>query len=57
MKLETTDLNYQAEIVEIKEYSKHPNADKLFLIPINFNNVITGVEPKIGDIMIYFPVI
>lgn len=49
-------INYQAEIIEIKEYKKHPNADKLFIVNVNFNTVITGVEPKVGDTMVYFPV-
>ena len=49
-------INYQAEIIQIKEYKKHPNADKLFIVNVNFNTVITGVEPKVGDIMVYFPV-
>jgi len=49
--------NYQCKVVKIKEYKKHPNADKLFIVTIDFNNVITGIEPTIGQLCVYFPVL
>lgn len=49
--------NYQCKIVKITEYRKHPNADKLFIINVDHNNVITGVEPKLEDLYVYFPVL
>lgn len=49
--------NYQAKVFEITEYTKHPNADKLFCVVVDFQRVITGVEPKIGDKYVYFPVL
>lgn len=49
--------NYTAKVFRIKEYTKHPNADRLFIVNVDFNNVITGVEPKIGDMYVYFPVL
>lgn len=48
--------NYKAKIIKITDYKKHPDADRLFIVSIDFNNVITGIEPKIGDLMVYFPV-
>ena len=49
--------NYTAQVIRIKDYRKHPNADKLWIVTVNFNNVITGVEPNIGDLHVYFPVL
>lgn len=57
MKTITGHENYQAKVIEVKEYKKHPNADKLFIITVDFQSVITGVEPSIGDKMVYFPVL
>ncbi len=48
--------NYKAKVVKISEYKKHPNADKLFIITVDFQNVITGEEPELGSLAVYFPV-
>src|SRR5690606_16693061 len=47
--------NYLAKIVRLKGLKKHPNADRLQVASIDFQNVITGLEAKDGDIYIFFP--
>jgi hypothetical protein len=48
--------NYAARIVKLKNVRKHSNADKLQVVSIYGNNVITGLDAKDGDIYVYFPV-
>lgn len=47
--------NYLAKIVKIKNLQKHPNADKLQMTMVDFNNVITGMDTKEGDLCVFFP--
>lgn len=47
--------NYLAKVVEIKELKKHPNADKLQIAIIDFQEVIVGMDTKVGDTYIFFP--
>lgn len=47
--------NYSATIVEIKTLRKHDNADRLQITNIFGNNVIVGLDIKIGDKGIFFP--
>jgi tRNA-binding EMAP/Myf-like protein len=53
---ENPDVNYLAQVVELKEVTKHPNADKLQLTTVSGSEVITGLSAKPGDIYIYFPI-
>lgn len=46
--------NYLASIVEIKEFRTHPNADKLKMVSLFGNNVITGIDAEPG-MYCYFP--
>lgn len=48
--------NYAAQVVRLPEPYKHPNADRLFLVNLNGNIVITGGNAKKDDKYIYFPV-
>lgn len=48
--------NYVCKIVKLKGLHKHPNADRLQMVSIDFNNVITGLSAKDGEIYCYFPV-
>ena len=50
------NVNYLAKIVELKNLQKHGNADRLQITSIDFQNVITGLEAKDGDIYCYFPI-
>lgn len=47
--------NYLAKVIQIKDIKKHGNADRLQIVTIDFQPVITGMDAKEGDIMIYFP--
>lgn len=49
--------NYCAKVVRITTFEKHPNADKLWIVNIGFNKVITGVQPQEGQMVVYFPVL
>ncbi|MFA5071921.1 MAG: RNA ligase family protein [Candidatus Pacearchaeota archaeon] len=49
------NLNYLAKVVQIKELKKHPDADKLQIAIIDFQEVIVGMDTKVGDICIFFP--
>lgn len=49
------DTNYRAKIVPLKGLHKHPNADKLQVVNIDGNNIITGMDAQEGQIYVYFP--
>lgn len=48
-------MSYKAYVVEIKELRKHSNADRLQIATVFGNDVIVGLDIKVGDKMIYFP--
>lgn len=48
--------NYLAKVVKLKGLRKHENADRLQVVTIDFQNVITNMEAKDGDIYVYFPI-
>lgn len=48
--------NYLAKIVKLKGLRKHGNADRLQCVDIDFQNVITGMDAKEGDVYVYFPI-
>jgi len=48
--------NYLCKVVSLKGLKKHPNADRLQMVSIDFNNVITGLDANEGDIYVYFPI-
>lgn len=48
--------NYLGKVVELKGLQKHPNADRLQTINIDFQTVVTGMDAKEGDFYVYFPV-
>jgi len=47
--------NYLAQIIKIAKIEKHPNADRLQVATVNFQTVITGLDAKVGDLYVYFP--
>ncbi|MEI9966188.1 MAG: hypothetical protein WDN67_00710 [Candidatus Moraniibacteriota bacterium] len=47
--------NYLAKIVELKALRKHDNADRLQVATVDFQDVITGQDAKIGDLYVFFP--
>lgn len=52
---EKANPNYLAKVVKLNGLRKHSNADKLQVITIDGNNVITGLEANDGDVYVYFP--
>jgi RNA ligase (TIGR02306 family) len=56
LKIQEKDSNYLAKIDVIKEIRKHNNADKLQIITIDGNNVITDLSSKVGDRIVYCPI-
>ena len=53
---EKANNNYLAKVVEIKELRKHSNADRLQMTSINFQDVILGMNAKVGDLYVFFPI-
>lgn len=47
--------NYLAEIVRVDKITAHPNADKLLVVHINGNAVITDLSTQVGSLCVYFP--
>lgn len=52
---EEANPNYLAQIVELKNLEKHPNADRLQICKIQGNNVIVSLNAKDGEVYVYFP--
>lgn len=48
--------NYLAKVVSLKGLRKHPNADRLQVVDVDFQQVITSMDAKEGDIYVFFPV-
>jgi len=48
--------NYVCKIVKIDNLRQHNNADRLQIANIDFNDVIVGMDTKLGDVCIFFPV-
>lgn len=47
--------NYEATLVQIDNIRKHNNADRLQCTNIFGNNIIVGLDTKVGDVGIFFP--
>lgn len=47
--------NYLAQVVRLPAPNPHPNADRLQVVKINFQALITSLDAKEGDLYIYFP--
>lgn len=48
-------MSYQAYVVEVKELREHSNANRLQIATVFGNDVIVGLDFKVGDRAIYFP--
>ncbi|MDC7248568.1 MAG: hypothetical protein PQJ49_01455 [Sphaerochaetaceae bacterium] len=53
---ESGNENYLAQVVKLQGVRMHEDAHSLQCVNINFQNVITGMTAKDGDIYVYFPV-
>lgn len=47
--------NYAAVVVQIESLRKHSNADRLQIANIFQNDVIVGLDTKVGDVGLFFP--
>lgn len=54
-KSKDANVNYLAKIVRIDNLKPHPNADRLQITMIDFQEVIIGLDISIGDIMVFCP--
>lgn len=48
-------MSYCGYITKIKELRKHENADRLQVATVFGNDVVVGLDMKIGDLVVYFP--
>lgn len=51
----TANPNYLAKIIKLKDLRKHPNADRLQVMTIDFQNVILDMTASEGDYYVFFP--
>lgn len=49
------NLNYLCKIIKVPTLRKHPNADKLLVMTVDGNDIITSNDTKEGQVSIYFP--
>ena len=47
--------NYLARFVKITNLNPHPEADRLQITTIDGCTIITGMDAKLGDLVVYFP--
>lgn len=47
--------NYLAKIIRLSTFRKHNNADKLLCWTIDFQNIITNLDYKKDDLVVFFP--
>ena len=48
--------NYLCKVVKLEGVRKHSNADRLQVLEVGMNTVITGLDAKDGDMYVYFPI-
>ena len=54
IKSKKANINYLAQVVNIKEFTKHPNADALKIAHVGGYSIIVGIDEEPG-LYIYFP--
>lgn len=50
------NINYLCKIAMLGKIRIHPNADRLFITTLDFQDVVIGQNMKENDIVVYFPV-
>lgn len=50
------DVNYLARVFRVEDIVKHPNADKLQLVTVEGETVVTGLDCKAGAVYVHFTV-
>lgn len=58
MKLDVypNSVNYTCQVLKVSALRKHPNADKLQIATLGGNNVICGLDTRVDDLVLFFPV-
>ena len=54
IKSKKANINYLAQVVDIKDFTPHPNADKMKLAHVQGYSICVGINDPIGK-YIYFP--
>ena len=54
-KSEHCNENYLAKVIKIKNIKKHPNADRLQIVTVDYQNIIVNMSFKEGDIVVFVP--
>lgn len=47
--------NYLAQVVRLENLRPHPNANKLQIVSVFGNQIVTGLDAKEGDLYVFFP--
>lgn len=55
IKLKNKDSNYTAKIFRIDRIRKHSNADRLQIVTVDYQTVITGMDAQKGDLYVFIP--
>ncbi len=55
LQVKSTNLNYLSKIVKMPELRAHPSADRLSLVTVEGQVIITGKDAVVGGLYIYFP--
>jgi hypothetical protein len=53
--IKNKESNYLAQVIQLPPLRAHPNADRLQVVTVLGNNIITGLDAKEGMLYIYFP--
>lgn len=55
LKVKSDNINYLCKIVRMPELRPHPSADRLSLVTVEGQVIITGKDADVGGLYIYFP--
>ena len=56
LKIDQESVNYTCQVLQIKNLRKHSNADRLQIAALQGNNLICGLDTKLDDVVLFFPV-
>ncbi len=56
LKIDQESVNYTCQVLRVSAIRKHPNADRLQIATLQGNNVICGLDTKVNDLVLFFPV-
>lgn len=56
LSISSSNPNYLARVFRVENIVKHPNADKLQIVTIEGEKVVTGSDVKVGDLYVLFTI-